>query len=176
MSDRIKQFSLVHDAVEDRLKLSINTRESKEFQLWLTRRFVHTVWPVLIKVLESDPVIQTQQSTESRKAVLSFQHEAATQKLDFDSDYTAPTPASGSRPLGQAPLLVNSAKITVQPGGAATIAFRTPANVGLELSLEPALLHSFCRLLREIVAQSAWNLDLELGSPAAANTAAQRLN
>lgn len=158
------------------MKLSINTREAKEFQLWLTRRFVQTIWDVLVKVLENDPAVQNQADTTARKAVLSFQHEAATQNIDFHTDYQAPSPETGSRPLGQAPLLVNSAQIKVQANGTASIAFRTPDKLGLELSLEPALLHSFCRLLREIVEKSDWNLNLELGVPEPVLSSANRLN
>jgi len=50
--------------------LSINTREAKEFQLWLTRRFVQTIWSALIKVLESDPVVSNRSDTTGREAVL----------------------------------------------------------------------------------------------------------
>jgi len=83
MSDRISQFSLTHDAIEDRLRLSINTRDAKEFQLWLTRRFVQTIWSALIKVLESDPVVSNRSDTTTRDAVLAFQHQAAVQNVEF---------------------------------------------------------------------------------------------
>jgi len=171
MNDRISQFSLTHDAVEDRLRLSINTREAKEFQLWLTRRFVETIWSALIKVLESDPVVSTQSDRQTRQAVLEFQHQAAVQNVDFDTAYNAPLPQQGSRPLGDTPLLVNSAQLKVQANGAIQLSFRTPQNIGLELSVDSRILHSLCRLLSDTTEASGWNLDLQLGPNAMARDA-----
>jgi len=63
-------------------------------------------------------------------------------------------------------LLINSAQLKVQANGAIVLSFRTPQDVGLELSVDSRILHSLCRLLSDTASASGWNLDLKLGSVA----------
>ena len=42
-------------AEEDRLLLRVQTVDHNEFLVWLTRRYVKQLWPLLVKLLERDP-------------------------------------------------------------------------------------------------------------------------
>ena len=52
---RLHQFNMEYVAEEDRLLLRVQTVDHNEFLVWLTRRYVKQLWPLLVKLLERDP-------------------------------------------------------------------------------------------------------------------------
>src|SRR5438105_10360177 len=87
---RLHQLKVDYDAEQDRLLMQVATSESIEVRLWLTRRFVKLLWPLLVKLAEeASPRIRTQANPEARKALLGLEHEHAVSKADFSKPYDA---------------------------------------------------------------------------------------
>ena len=167
---------MIHDVVEDRIKLCISTRDSRQVELWLTRRFVKTVWPLLVRTLASEPAVSATSAGVARQSVLAFQHEAATQDVDFDARYEPAKSISGGGEIGQGPLLINAARINIDDQSAITLILKSPDETSLRLSFNMQLLHTLCRLLRETIALSDWELELSVGQDQGVPIASGRLN
>lgn len=159
---QLSQMRLQLDALEDRLLLRVNTRDRAEYRLWLTRRYVKVLWPVLVKLAESNPDVQLQPQPETRAAVLSFQHENALRKADFKTVYRED---AVSLPLGERPTLLARVGVKQAPDGRRILCLDPLQGVGIELSLGDGMLHSFCKLLAETVQKAGWDLDLRLVRP-----------
>ena len=87
---KLHQLKVDYDAEQDRLLMLIATSEGVELRMWLTRRFVKLLWPLLVKLAEeASPRISTQANPEARKALLGIEHQQAVQKADFSKAYEA---------------------------------------------------------------------------------------
>ena len=85
---KLHQLKVDYDAEQDRLLMLIATSEGVELRMWLTRRFVKLLWPLLVKLAEeASPRISTQANPEARKALLGIEHQQAVQKADFSKAY-----------------------------------------------------------------------------------------
>ena len=161
---QLKQMRLQYDALEDRLLLRVNTSDQAEYRVWLTRRYVKVLWPVLVKLAESSEQIQLQPQPEAKKAILSFQHEKAIQQADFKTAYQEnPT----SLPLGETPILVAKVAVKQTPQGKRILCMDPLQGPGIELGLGETMLHSFCKLLADTVQKAGWDMDVELVKPEA---------
>ena len=83
MTVQLHQITMGHAVEEDRLLLRISTTDKKEYQLWLTRRFVRVLWSALIKVLEKQPGAKAALKPSAKKAVMAMQHDEAVNTSDF---------------------------------------------------------------------------------------------
>jgi len=100
---RLHQLKIDFDAEQDRMLMLIAASEQVEVRMWLTRRFVKLLWPLLVKLAEEgSPRIRTQSNPEARKALLSIEHEQAVSKANFSQPYDDSIRAT---PLGAEPLL-----------------------------------------------------------------------
>ena len=73
---RLHQLKIDFEAEQDRLLMLVSTSDQVEVRLWLTRRFVKLLWPLLVKLAEEvSPRIRTQVNPEARKALLGLEHE-----------------------------------------------------------------------------------------------------
>ena len=156
---KLHQLRLDYVTEHDRLLLRLSTYYSKEVLLWLTRRCVRLLWPMLVDMAQSSPRIALQGSPEARAALLGFEHEQALRGADFSRPYEE---ASRERPLGAEPLLV----VRIQSGkdgeGNCVLSLAPPSGQGVNVTLDDTLLHSFCRLLQKVVAGTDWDLTLSL--------------
>lgn len=158
----IKQIQARYDELHDRVLLRLSTDDDTEFLFWLTRRFTKRLWGLLLKTLEQDEPVRQQIDTEARKAVLAMRHEGFVQQSNFSTPFEE---KAYQRPLGQEPVVVARADYT--PGtrpGFFTLSLRPQHGQGIDLGLNPSLLHSICKLLIDAVGQSDWNLDLAMPS------------
>ena len=57
------------DSEQDRLLMLIAASEKVEVRMWLTRRFVKLLWPLLVKMAESMPAIAQQPLPEARQGL-----------------------------------------------------------------------------------------------------------
>ena len=79
---RLHQLKIDFAAEQDRLLMLIAASEKVEVRMWLTRRFVKLLWPLLVKLAEeASPRIRTQPNPEARKALLNIEHERSTTAL-----------------------------------------------------------------------------------------------
>ena len=158
----IRQIQARYDELQDRVLLRVSTGEDTEFAFWFTRRFMKRLWSLLLKTLEQDDPVRQQSDREARKAVLAMRHEGFVQQSDFSHPFEE---KRYQRPLGAEPMLV--ARADYKPGekpDAFTLSLRRRDGRGVDLGLNAALLHSICKLLADAVAQSDWNLKLDMPS------------
>jgi len=157
---RLHQVKIDFVAEQDRLLMLIAASEKVEVRMWLTRRFVKLLWPLLVKLAEEvSPRIRTQANPEVRKALLGIEHEQAVQRANFSKPYDDSTRAT---PLGAEPLLLARIQTGHDPSGHPVVALHPAEGQGLTLTLDPVLLHSVCRLLQAAVKKSDWDMELQL--------------
>jgi hypothetical protein len=167
---KLHQLRLDYITEHDRLLLRISTDDGKEVLLWLTRRCVRLLWPLLVGMAQSSPKIALQGSPEARAALLGFEHEQALRGADFSRPYEV---AERERPLGAEPLLVAQMQGGKDGDGNHVLSLGPPSGQGVNVALDDMLLHSFYRLLQKVVAGTDWDLTLSL--PQASVPEAQRV-
>jgi hypothetical protein len=157
---KLHQLKVDYDAEQDRLLMLIATSDAVELRMWLTRRFVKLLWPLLVKLAEeASPRIRTQANPEARKALLGIEHQQAVQKADFSKDYEG---RARSTPLGEEPLLLGRIQTGHDRKGQPVVALHPAEGQGVTLTLDSVLLHSVCRLLQAAVKKSGWDMELKL--------------
>jgi len=157
---RLHQLKIDFDAEQDRMLMLIAASEQVEVRMWLTRRFVKLLWPLLVKLAEeASPRIRTQPNPEARKALLNIEHEQAVSKANFSQPYDDSLRAT---PLGAEPLLLARIQTGNDPNGLPVVAMHPSEGQGVTLTLDPVLLHSVCRLLQAAVKKSDWDMELKL--------------
>ena len=156
---KLHQLRLDYSAEQDRLLLRISTDDGKEVLLWLTRRCVNLMWPMLVEMAQSSPRIALQSTPEARAALLGFEHEQALRGADFSRPYDETT---RERPLGQEPLLVTRMQVGRDTEGNHVLSLAPAAERRVNVTLDDKLLHSFCRLLQKVVGDTDWDLTLDL--------------
>jgi hypothetical protein len=171
---RLHQIQFRYVPQEDRILLRIKTTERSEFRFWLTRRYVKLLWPVVVKMLESDQRVQLQPTAEAKSAVLSFQHEKAIRKSDFSTQYRED---AAELPLGESPVVL--AKIQIKKAGSSgdLLCVHPESGKGIELAMNETLLHSFSKLLTDAIKVSEWDFEPRLPKHPGDDTAApERVN
>jgi hypothetical protein len=157
---KLHQLKIDYAAEQDRLLMLISASEGVEVRMWLTRRFLKLLWPLLVKLAEeASPRIRTQASPEVRQALLGLEHEQAVSKADFSKPYETGARAT---PLGEAPLLLARIQTGHDPKGNPVLAMHPAEGHGVTLTLDPVLLHSVCRLLQAAVTKSDWDMEVKL--------------
>ena len=158
---KLHQLKVDYNAEQDRLLMLIATSEQMELRMWLTRRYVKLLWPLLVKLAEeASPRIRTQANPEARKALLGIEHQQAVQKADFSKDYEEGK--ARSTPLGEEPLLLGRIQTGHDRKGQPVVALHPAEGQGVTLTLDSVLLHSVCRLLQAAVKKSGWDMELKL--------------
>jgi hypothetical protein len=138
----------------------VATSDGVELRLWLTRRFVKLLWPLLVKLAEeASPRIRTQANPEARKALLGLEHEHAVSKADFSKPYDA---AQHTTPLGEKPVLLARIQTGHDRNGQPIVAMHPSDGQGVTLTFDSVLRHSLCRLLQAAVNKSDWDMELKL--------------
>jgi len=100
---RLQQVKIEFVAEQDRLLVRLAFGDRAEVLLWLTRRCVKLLWPLLVKMVESAPRIALQPLPEARQALLDMERERALAQADFSRPYEE---AARDRPLGAEPILI----------------------------------------------------------------------
>jgi hypothetical protein len=172
---KLHQLRLDYSTEQDRLLLRISTDDGKEVLLWLTRRCVSLLWPLLVDMAQSSPSIVLQSNPEARAALLGFEHERALRGADFTRPYDE---AARERPFGADPLLVTRMESGKDAEGNHILALVPVSGQRVNVTLDDRLLHSICRLLQKVVEDTDWGLTLSLtrGFASDAQRAARTLN
>jgi hypothetical protein len=173
----IKQLSVNFVEEQDRILVRINTTDSEELRLWLTRRLSLGFRPALQKLI-TDHVLPHEASTapvsdeSTRKMMADFTKDAALQKADFKTPF-ADKPAA--LPLGAEPLLVTELNLSPVAQGQLRLGFGAPAPRAFQMTLVPELVHGFLHLLDKAMEASKWNESVVItaqANPAAAEAEA----
>lgn len=165
----LSQIGVNYRPQEDRMILIITLSDASQIHATMTRRFVKTLWPVLIKMLDSyEPAAGelekkvAMQTQEAKDAIRAFQHHENIQKTKITKT-RGELQKQEAKVLNREPLLLG--KIAVKPGltkDVQVLALYPMAGQGLELGLNQTLLHSLCRIIIEAHQQSEWDLHLQI--------------
>lgn len=150
---------------QDRILMRINTREGEEMRVWLTRRLMAGLWPLLTKLL-TDHLLKLEDAGSSLEAadaslkqmLADFRKEEFLRKADFDTPFQA---APDKMPLGEDPLLITDVDATPVAGGPLRLTFneRPPGGEkprSFNLEMRPKLMQGLMHLLDTALQQSRW--------------------
>lgn len=143
--------------------MRVSSADQTEMRLWLTRRFLKVLWPVLLEVINTDPKVAAAPDVNSRDAVVSFRHEEALAQTQFTKEYQAPKQAR--RPLGDVPLLLVNARVEPQ-NELMLLVLTTARGREFKFTVGPRLAHSLTKLINDCLAQADWDLELSIGGSA----------
>ena len=157
---KLHQIKIEFDAEQDRLRVRVSTLSGDEALLWLTRRCVLRLWPLLVGGAEASPQVSTRAADpEVKKALLGFQHEKAISQAQFGKQYED---LPRTRPLGDAPLLVSKLQRRAGADGRIVLGLLPSQGQGIFLTLDEPLLHGFIKLLQQAVQRAEWGFNLQL--------------
>ncbi len=163
---RLHQLKIDFVPQQDRLLLRVTTDSKVEVRLWLTRRALRLLWPILVRMVRASPEVARQNNPEARDALIGLQHEQALRQADFSQSFEE---MPRDLPLGAEPLLVARIHASKDQAGNQILGLLPLQGQGIHLTLDYTLLHSLCKLLQDAVLKSEWDIVLEL--PALRTTA-----
>ncbi len=153
----IHQLQVAFDAAEDRLLLRVTTTAQEEFRVFLTRRFVKGLWPLLVNMIASKVAVKAPVA-EARREVMAFEHEKAVRETDFKTPFQEPPKEAPRRmPLGNAPYLATQGQVRLVDG-VFKLALNPAQGQGIEIGLDDRLMHSMCRLIEQAARNAEWDL------------------
>lgn len=157
----IHQLSVSHDERQDRLLWRLNTLEGQEFQFWLTRRMLARLWPALnqalLKLHASAPGLAAS-DTIALQMLRDFKRDNLMASADFKTPF-----ASGAKekPLGQEPLLVTDAHLSLDAkGGMGVLLEQRWGNQckSCQLNLSVDLVEGLLLLTQQALQSADWGL------------------
>ena len=162
---KIHQLSVNYLAEQDRIFVRINTSASEEVRLWLTRRLMMGLWPLLSKLL-TQHLLKLEAAGSSleaadeglKKMLADFRKEQFLQEADFDTPFDD---NQAALPLGADPVLVTDVDATPLANGRLRLSFnerlpnvKEPRNFNIEL--DPKLMQGMMHLLEQALIKSQW--------------------
>lgn len=165
MDMKIHQLSVTYLAEQDRILVRINTASAQEMRLWLTRRLLLGLWPLLSKLmtrhllkLEAAGTSLDTADDDLKKMLADFRKEEFLRDADFDTPYQADHLAL---PLGDEPLLVTDVDAAPLPNGRLRLSFNerpqgTDKPRSFQMEMEPKLAQGLMHLLDQALARSQW--------------------
>jgi hypothetical protein len=163
---QIHQLSVNYQAEQDRLLLRVNSTSGEEMRLWLTRRLMVSLWPMLTRLqteqlLRSEPAGAALDGTdeELRRMLTEFRKEEFLQKADFETPYQD----QSTHPLGADPLLVTDIDAAPLASGRLRLAFNERAAAsggdkprGFQVEMDQRLMQGMMHLLEQALARAQW--------------------
>lgn len=171
---KIHQLSVVYLAEQDRILVRANTSGAAEMRLWLTRRLMLGLWPLLTRMLtkhllqlEAAGSLLDTADEGLRKMLADFRKEEFLRQADFETPYRE---NQSEWPLGEEPLLITDVDASPLPNGQLRLSFneRLPGEHqprSFRIDMEPRLMQALMHLLEHALTRSQWGE--AFGSPAA---------
>jgi hypothetical protein len=176
---KIHQLSVNYLAEQDRILVRVNTQAAEEMRLWLTRRLMLGLWPLLSKLLtkhllklEAAGTSLDAADEDLKKMLADFRKEEFLRSADFETPYQE---TQVELPLGETPLLVTDVDAAPLPNGRLRLSFneRKPNSDkprSFQMEMEPKLMQGLMHLLEQALARSQWREPF--GAPLAVEDAA----
>jgi hypothetical protein len=172
----IHQLSVSYEERQDRLLLRLNTQDHQEFRFWLTRRMCLRLLPAInqsVARLEASQPGVAAPDTISQQMLTELKRDAFLQKADFSTPFEA---QAERKPLGEEPLLITDAQLTLQVGNGLLIIFQEKAVDGsvksCQLHLDASLVHGLVHLIGHALLKADWDTTIaappEIEPPASA--------
>ncbi|MBF0186050.1 MAG: hypothetical protein HQM06_16900 [Magnetococcales bacterium] len=154
---RLNQMQVAFSPEEDRVQLLVSAGAQQEFRCWLTRRFMKMMLPGIQRAM-----VETEAFAGDQSLYPVVQPTAANQQ-----HHHAVTPGTPSQPTATAAqpveppyvVLITRAQLEPLSGKRYRIALHPQTGNGIDMVLDPQLLHVFGRLLKEVVTRADWDLD-----------------
>ena len=162
---KIHQLSVTYLAEQDRILVRINTASAEEMRLWLTRRLLLGLWPLLSRLmtrhllkLEAAGTSLDTADEDLKKMLADFRKEEFLRDADFDTPYQE---NQSALPLGDEPLLVTDVDAAPLPNGRLRLSFNerppgTDKPRSFQMEMEPKLMQGLMHLLDQALARSQW--------------------
>jgi hypothetical protein len=163
---KIHQLSVTYLAEQDRILVRINTSAAKEIRLWLTRRLMLGLWPLLSKLLtqhllKMEAAGRSLDSADAglRRMLADFRKEEFLRDADFQTPYQE-GPPDGTE--GETPLLVTDVDASPLPDGRLRLSFNEQRKSGEEdprgfqVEMQPKLMQGLMHLLEQALARAQW--------------------
>jgi hypothetical protein len=162
---KIQQLSVSYLAEQDRILVRVNTSADQETRLWLTRRLMVGLWPLLSKLLTQhllklESAGRTLDSADPglRKMLADFRKEEFLKDADFDTPYQErPVMAQADQPL-----LVTDVDASPLPDGRLRLSFNEHLKDAqgdprsFQVELQPKLMQGLMHLLEKALARAQW--------------------
>jgi hypothetical protein len=162
---KIHQLSVNYQAEQDRILVRINTAASEEVRLWLTRRLMLGLWPLLSRLL-TQHLLKLEAAGSSleaadeglKKMLTDFRKEQFLQEADFETPYDE---NQAALPLGPEPVLITDVDATPLATGRLRLSFneRLPNAAeprSFQVELDPKLMQGMMHLLEQALVRSQW--------------------
>ncbi|AMO24794.1 hypothetical protein GCM10027034_08440 [Ramlibacter solisilvae] len=170
---KIRQLSVNYVSEQDRLLLKVNTDASEEMRLWLTRRLMVDLWPLLNQqaarqlIQQETGGVALQSADEGlKKMLVDFRKDQFMREADFATPYED-KPAT--LPLGPEPLLVTDLDVTPQAGGGLQLHFferrQTPEQRSFRIQMDLKLMQGLVHLIEQALQRSKWSEPLAVAAP-----------
>jgi hypothetical protein len=162
---KIHQLSVTYLAEQDRILMRVNTAAAEEMRLWLTRRLMLGLWPLLSKLLtkhllklEAAGTSLDTADEDLKKMLAEFRKEEFLKQADFETPYQENQP---QLPLGEEPLLITDVDASPLANGQLRLSFNErPPGEGkprsFRMEMEPKLMQGLMHLLEQALARSQW--------------------
>lgn len=163
---QIHQMSVTYLPEQDRILMRVNTTEGEEMRMWLTRRLMVGLWPLLTKLLtehllklEAGGATLSGANPELKKMLADFRKEEFLQHADFDTPYQE---GPGRLPLGEEPLLVTDVDASPLTSGPLRLNFNERPAHGdakprnFQMEMQPKLMQGLMHLLDQALLQAQW--------------------
>jgi hypothetical protein len=162
---KIHQLSVTYLAEQDRILVRVNTAAAEEMRLWLTRRLMLGLWPLLSKLLtkhllklEAAGTSLDTADEDLKKMLADFRKDEFLRHADFDTPYKE---NQAVLPLGEDPLLVTDVDASPLPNGRLRLSFNerppeTDKPRSFNMEMEPKLMQGLMHLLEQALARSQW--------------------
>ena len=162
---KIRQLSVTYLAEQDRILVRVNTDAAEEMRLWLTRRLLLGLWPLLSKLLtkhllklESAGTSLDTADEDLKKMLADFRKEEFLRQADFDTPYQENQVAL---PLGDEPLLVTDVDASPLSSGRLRLSFNErPPDAdkprSFQMEMDPKLMQGLMHLLEQALERSQW--------------------
>lgn len=173
----IRQLSVRYHTDQDRILVCISTTAGEEVQMWLTRRMVMRLWPLINRIVIDHFAIAQNAKTDgyvdlaamdpkTRQMLADIRAQEAAQTADFSTPYQGKL---ANRPLGDTPLLVTEVNLTPKENGQMQMNFKEAlldplSSRGFQLDMPADLVFGVLNLLKQALDQSQWEIG---GKPAA---------
>lgn len=154
MAAPLNQLQLSYSPEQDRILLTLSTKDRAEYRIWITRRTLKGLWNLLGE-LKKLLLKQGMPSMDAR---------GATERIHKDT----PQPLASKygtniakHPLGDTPLLLN--KITARPlqNGLINLKLESLEGVAIDFAADDGLLNALSQMLNQTATKAEWDLPLK---------------
>jgi hypothetical protein len=161
---KIHQLSVTFVAEQDRILLRVKTTAAEESRVWLTRRLMLGLWPLLSRLLtkhllklEAAGTSLDSADEDLKRMLAEFRKEEFLKQADFETPYQENQP----QPSGDEPLLITDVDASPLPNGQLRLSFNERAAGegkprSFRMDMEPKLMQGLMHLLEQALMRSQW--------------------